>query len=234
MSAPTHGRRAMRLDRRRIGAVAAAGCALAAGAVGLAVWLDEPAAGPGARDPSQPIVAGPVVAPTEAPSPASLPPLRLVLDRPPPDGIGSLPPAQQVIRLRRLSRVDPRPQRLVELGSALQATGDGPAARAAYRAALGRAPGSVAARVGLAMVDGATGPRGLARAAGTLGALARQHPSSQLVAFNQGWLAAYRQRPAVSLAAWQRTVSLGPATPLGRSATELVRAVRAAQAGGSP
>jgi hypothetical protein len=163
-----------------------------------------------------------------------LPPIRLILDRPPPDGIGSLPPAEQVRRLRSLVRTDPRPRRLVELGSALQALRQSAAAGQAYRLALSRDPNDLAARAGLAMVEAAGGGAGPARAAAAMDELARRNPRSQLVAFNRGWLAAYRGDAAVSVAAWKRAASLDARSPLGTAARSLVRAVAANAGAASP
>jgi hypothetical protein len=100
--------------------------------------------------------------------------------------------------------------------------GDPEDAARAYRAAAARAPADVAARAGLAMVEG-TGGEGLARAAAGLAALAREHPDDQLVAFNQGWVEIYRRRAGPAERAWRRTVALGEGTRLGRTATALLR-----------
>src|SRR5690606_28953558 len=116
-----------------------------------------------------------------------LPPLALVLDRSLPREVAALPPDEQVGRLRERADAAPSARRLTELGSALQVAGDPDGARAAYEAALRLAPGGGAARAGLAMVPGASGVDGMARASAGLAALAREHPESQLVAFNQGW-----------------------------------------------
>jgi hypothetical protein len=195
--------------------------------LGAGALLDSPTAEQAPRDKSQPIVAGPVVAPGQelTGGASTLPPLRLVLDRPPPDGIGDLPAAQQVARLRTLAGHGGAARRLVELGAAQQALGDGRAAQASYREALRRAPDDLAARTGLLMVDGASGSAGLRRAAAALGGLALEHPRSQLVLFNQGWVAAYRRDAGQALTSWARTAMIDRGTPLGRAARQLVAAL---------
>jgi hypothetical protein len=115
----------------------------------------------------------------------------------------------------------------VELGSAYQAVGLGREARDAYRAALQRSPGEVAALAGLAMVHGAGSPKGLEIAAHDLRGLRLAHPRSQLVAFNEGWVAAYRRRPKETVADLRRAIALGPGTLLGRTATGLVQRITA-------
>ena len=79
------------------------------------------------------------------------------------------------------------------------------------------------------MVDGATGSAGLTRAAAAFRTLARQHPDSQIVLFNQGWVAAYRRDARQARASWGRTVALGGATPLGQAARQLVTALAKAK-----
>ena len=105
----------------------------------------------------------------------------------------------------------------VLLGSLLQQLDRGPMADGAYRAALDLRPGDLGAQVGLALVEGATGADGAERAAADLQRLATENPRSQLVAFNQGWLAAYRRQAEAARAAWRRTVALDPGTRLGRA-----------------
>jgi hypothetical protein len=195
----------------------------------LADALDSPV-GEGARDEAQAVAPGPVAVPGEALAGGEgLPPLALVLDRPLPEGIAGLPPIRQAARLSELAQSDPDPQRLVELGSVLQLLGDPEDAARAYRAAASRAPGDVAARAGLAMVGAGDGD-GLARASAGLDALAREHPDSQLVAFNQGWVEIYRRRAGPAERAWRRTIALGEGTRLGRTALALLQQLE--QSGG--
>jgi hypothetical protein len=218
-----------RPDWRRLAVVGAVGAVVTGVAVGLAVRLDRPDAGPPPRDAAQPAVGGPVVAPSSAAAArTSLPPLRLVLDRPPPSGIGTLPWRAQIRRLQVLARPAGAPaRRLVELGSAYQAVGLGPEARDAYRAALRRSPGEVAALAGLAMAEGAGSSQGLELTARDLRRLRLAHPRNQLVAFNEGWVAAYRRRPKETVADLRRAIALGPGTLLGRTATGLVQRITA-------
>jgi predicted Zn-dependent protease len=107
-------------------------------------------------------------------------------------------------------------------------------AAGAYRAALQLHPGDLGAQVGLALVDGATGAAGAERAAAELRRLQAAHPTSQLVAFNQGWLAAYRRQVAPARSAWRRTVALDPGSTLGQTATTLLEALGNAAAGRNP
>jgi hypothetical protein len=218
---------------RRLAVALGVGGALAAAALGVSWALDDPASEPAPRDPSQPIVAGPVVAPGQelTGGPSNLPPLRLVLDRPPPGNIGDLPANQQVARLQALVAQGGDPRRLVELGSAQQASGESGAALRSYREALRRDPGDLAAQVGVVMVDGASGSAGLRRAAAGMRALARRHPDSQLVLFNEGWVAAYRRDANRALTSWGRTAMLGRSTPLGQAARQLVGALAQAKTG---
>ena len=136
----------------------------------IADALDSPV-GEGARDEAQAVApGGPVQVPGGALAAGDgLPPLALVLDRPLPDGVGDLPPIRQAVRLSELARSDPDPRRLVELGSVLQLLGDPENATRAYRAAAARAPDDLAARAGLAMVEGAGGGAGLGAGGGGAG-----------------------------------------------------------------
>ncbi len=220
--------RLRRVSARQAAAIAAVWLAVMAAAVGIAIGLDRPVGG-GARDRAMPIVAGPVVAPGAelTASAEGLPPIALVLPQSLPAAIATLPPEEQVARLRERADALPGPRRLSELGSALQATGDTPSAEEAYRGALGIEADYLAARIGLVMTDAASGSDGLDRAARAFARLARERPREQIVAFNQGWLAIYRRDPATAGAAWSRTVALGGETRLGRTATQLLRALRA-------
>jgi Flp pilus assembly protein TadD len=196
----------------------------AGGALLLANALDSPA-DEGARDEAQAVAPGPVAIPR--PDSAAAPPaLALILDQPPPMGIGELPPREQAARLVELARADPDPRRLVELGSALQLLGRPDQAAIAFRGALERDPDDVAARTGLAMARSGDGPAGLARASAELRRLAREYPDSQLVAFNQGVVEIYRRRGVAAARAWSRAVELGPATLLGSQAAQFVEELR--------
>ena len=143
----------------------------------------------------------------------SLPPLALVLDRPLPDGIADLPPIRQAARLSELAQADPDPRRLVELGSVLQLLGQRRRApRAPTASALRRAPRRTSPPgPGLAMVAGASRRRGPGAAPSPSSPRSPgEHPDSQLVAFNQGWVEIYRRRAAPAEEAWKRTIALGP------------------------
>jgi len=228
-------RRGVRPSRNAVIALVAVWVTATALAIGIALALDDPV-GSGERDPARPIVAGVVVAPGQelTAGESALPPLALVLDSPPPAQIADLQPEAQVAALRRRAEQRETPTRLVELGSALQGAGEGPAAEAAYRRALELDPGNVAARAGLVMADGATGTEGLDRAGRALARLARQRPRNQLVAFNQGWLAIYRRDVPTARAAWLRTIRLGGETRLGRTAQQLLGAIERGRAGQNP
>lgn len=215
--------RRWRLSGRRLAAVLGVWVVAVAGALLIANALDSPV-DEGARDEAQAVAPGPVAVPGGAvPADGSLPPLALVLDAPLPPAIADQPPIRQAARLSELAREDPTPRRLVELGSVLQLLGDADGAATAYEAALRLDDGDVAARAGLAMVEGAEGAQGLARAAAVLAALARENPRDQLVAFNQGWLEVYRRQAAAAESAWRRTVELGAQTRLGLTATALIQ-----------
>ena len=117
------------------------------------------------------------------------------------------------------------PVTLVELGSVVQEIGDVQSAEFAYRSALEAEPGNLPARVGLAVVPATAGPAGLDDAAAALRDLAAANPRSQLVSFNQGWVALYRKDAAAARAALERTRDLGPGTRLGRTAGTLLTAM---------
>lgn len=220
---------------RRVAIVLGSAAALAAAALGLAAALDSPTGGRNTRDPSQPIVAGPVVAPGQelTGGQSNLPPLRLVLDRAPPGNIARLSAAKQIPRLRALADRTGGASALVQLGSAQQAVGENADALRSYREALRREPNDLSARVGVVMVDGAGGTAGLGRAARALETLAREHPRSQVVLFNQGWVAAYRRDARQAVVSWGRTAMIDRATPLGQAARQLVTAIARNQ-GGNP
>ena len=204
---------------------------LAGGALLLANALDSPA-GQSARDEAQPATPGPVAGSTGGLG--QLPPLAMVLDHQLPGGVADLPPIQQAQRLRELAAAAPSATRSVELGSVLQLLGDSAGAERAFRDALAREPGDVGALVGLALVNGVTGPGGLPEATRQLRALARQHPRDQIVSFNQGWLEIYRRRAGPARAAWRRTVELGPDTRLGRTASALLATLGTGSSGRNP
>jgi len=235
---PTPAAPRWRLPLRRLAIVLGVWVIAAGGALLVADALDSPV-GEGARDEAQPAAPGPVELPPEsgiagAGADGALPPLALVLDRPLPEDVSALPPTRQVERLHQLVAADPTSRRLVELGSVLQLAGDDGGARRAFEQALAQAPGDVAARTGLAMIPGASGGAGLESASAQLSRLARAHPRSQLVAFNQGWVEIYRRRPTPARAAWERTIALGAETRLGATAIALVEALEMGGSGRVP
>lgn len=212
--------------------LACAAVAVVAAALAGAAALDRPV-GEGARDavPAQPDA----IAGLSSAAAAGLPPLGLVLDRPPPGGIGQLPVETQLDRLRALATPAAPARRHVELGSVLQAFGRHEEAADAYRTALAREPGDLAARIGLVMVAAADGdPDALAEAERAMAALARANPDAQIVAFNRAWLAIYRSDPDGARAGLERTVALGADTPLGVTADSLLGALRGGAGAAGP
>ena len=109
-----------------------------------------------------------------------------------------------------------RPNALLSRGSRLQAQGHQHSAERVYQAAARRAPADdeaqVAAAVGLFDKDDLT------PAFSHLGPLTRRFPRSQSVRFYLGLLLAWTGQRDPSCAQFRRTVALGRATELGRSA----------------
>jgi cytochrome c-type biogenesis protein CcmH/NrfG len=190
--------------------------------------------GEGARDVAPPVARAAVAEPDPPPAPDELPPLALVIARELPADVRDLPPSEQATRLRDQVIQGAPAARWVELGSLLQQLGRGPMAGGAFQNALALEPGNLEAQVGLALVDGATGPEGATRAAATLSDLAGANPGSQVVAFNQGWLAVYRGQAGAARSAWERTIALGATTRLGLSAAALLDALGSAGGGRNP
>jgi tetratricopeptide (TPR) repeat protein len=213
--------------------------ALTGSALLIANGLDSPV-GEGARDKAQPEAPGavarsdsPGAVGTPDPGVANLPPFAMVLDHRLPSGIAGLAPAQQAQELRERAMSTRSPERLIELGSVLQLLGDPASAEFSYRSALEFDPQSVAARVGLAMVDGTAGG-GLAAVAKRLQGLAAAYPRDQLISFNQAGLELYRGRADAARAALERTVALGATSRLGRTAATLLAASKQVQIGPNP
>lgn len=165
------------------------------------------------------INAGPVVPGGDALSggQSQLPELAIVLPRTDPEA--TMNAADQVIALRELIEAHPTAARYVDLGQAYMSLGDQPSAQSAFAAAAKLAPAEPDPQVGLAMAEGMSGTAGLAAANRRLQSLTAEYPDSQLVWFNLGWLALYRQDLSTWLDAWTRTVALGPATQLGQAAS---------------
>ena len=195
--------------RKQLAIAAAIWAVLVVAALGVAAALDDE----------------PVRGTSESVAPAGLPPLRLYLDRSLPTEITDLPTlAAQFDRLQQLAAASDDPSRWVELGTAALRAGDLTTARLVFERALTLDRDRVDAQVGLAMVDGATGPEGLTRAAKTLAGLEARNPNSQLVIFNLGMVAAYRSDRATIDRAFTRASALGPNTPLGALARRLAAA----------
>lgn len=223
-----------RPSTRSLLAVVVAALVIGLAAVGVASVLDDPV-GEGARD-AAPIVAGPVVAPGQelTGGPSDLPPLALVLDRPPPGEIGTLSAEDQIPRLQALAATNAEPRRLIELGAALQASRRLDEARDAFENALRLAPNDIAARVGLALTAGGQGPEGLERAATALADLEDRRPESQIVTFNRGWVAIYQRDADTAQDAWERTVAIAPRSRLGQTASQLLDALAEDQTRAAP
>ena len=83
-------------------------------------------------------------------------------------------------------------------------------------------------------MEAARGGQAQAAGAARLRGLAAENPRSQLVAFNQGWLAIYRRQAAPARAAWTRTVALGEDTRLGRTAAALLASLENDSTGRNP
>ncbi len=197
IATPAAGRR---LPRRGVLIALGAWVVVVAGALTGAAVLDTPPAPP----------------PPASVAPSGLPRLFLYMDRPLPAKIAKLTDfAAQIERLQELATTTDSPARWTELGMAAQRVGDLGAAKLAFQRALLVDPGRLEAQVGLAMTDGASGPEGLARASTALSALAPDHPTSQLLAFNAAMVAVYRADARSARSGFQRAEALGPATPLG-------------------
>ncbi len=176
-------------------------------------------------DAAQPIMVGVVAAPGEELSgPTDLPPLAMVPADPVPDAIANLSASGQVARYRAEAQGDDAAS-LLRLGAAEPRAGEQDAAAVTYRRARATDPGSIGAAIGLAMVDGATGDAGLARAATALRRITAANPGSQLAWFNRGWLATYRRDAADVIAAWKRVAGIDPDSPIGRTAIALLRGI---------
>lgn len=240
------------MSGRRLAALAGIWVVLTGGAVLLANAMDQPV-GAGAPDRAQPAAVAVSEAPASgvaqgdqtdgtmgggaasqgpatggAPARADtvqLPPFAMVLDHRLPDGVSGLNPAGQAEQLRVRAMATNDPVTLVELGSVLQVLGDVQSAEFAYRSALKAKPGDLPARVGLAVAPVTGDPSRLDDAAAALQRLAASNPQSQLVGFNQAWVALYAGDAAAARAALRRTRDLGARTRLGRSAGTLLTAM---------
>lgn len=218
--------------RRRVWWILAVWIVAVGAAVLIASALDQPV-GAGERDAAQPAAPGAVEEPATGLA-EGLPPLTLILDRPLPAGIRDVAPIRQAARLQELARSTGAARRYTELGTVLQTLGDRAGATAAYRSALRAGGDDLAAEAGLAMVLATQGAAGPERAAERLAELADANPRSQLLSFNQGWLAVYRREAVVARAAWERTIDLGPEERLGRVSRALIASLEQSAPGRNP
>lgn len=196
---------------------------MAVGATAVAARLDTPVQS-GPKD-AAPIIAGPVIiAEDEVFGAKGLPPFALVLERPAPADLVALPTSRRLTALRARSGDDPTI--LVQLGAAEQAAGSQTAALRAYERALAARPDDVAAQIGVAFTKASAGGTAAGEAALLMQRLAEERPSNQLVAFNRGWLAAYRRDATTALLAWRQALEIDPSTSLGSTARGLIERVR--------
>lgn len=251
-------RRRLRIPPRRLALILGVWVLLTGTAIGLASALDSPV-GAGAVDEAQPVAPDGVALPDSAATTSpddeadagsggegggaaagdddavALPAFAMVLGRALPDDIARLDPVQQAVKLRESAMGTGNPERLVELGAVLQLLGNAESARFSYQSALDRDAGSLPARLGLAMVAGTSGgPDALPAVARRVDALAAANPDSQLVVFNQGWVALYRRQVDVAQEAFERTAELGPDTRLGRTARALLAATEQVEFDATP
>jgi cytochrome c-type biogenesis protein CcmH/NrfG len=193
---------------------------VAVAAILVAVSLDQ-ASGTKPQT-SASIAAGPVVAPGDqlTGGQSKLPPLAVVLDRT--DAASSMTAADQVVALREELATKPTSAGYLDLGQAYMTLGDEVSAQSAFARAAALAPASPGPLVGLAMTEGMSGTAGLASANALMTQLQTRFPTSQVVAFNIGWLALYRADVTTLRNAWARTIVLGPTTALGDLARGLL------------
>lgn len=205
------------------------GLVLAAIVIGIGAALGGTSGDGTAVDKAQPIVAGVVVAPGQelTGGTSSLPPLALITSSAVPPAIARLPAAQQAARYAAMAGNDPA--LLVKLGAAYQRAGDPDGAAAAYSRALSADPGSLEARIGLALVEGSRSDAGLQAAGAKLAVFTSEHPTSQVAWFNRGWVDAYLRDAKGSIAAWERTAALDRTTSLGQTAAGLLARIARAQ-----
>jgi len=212
-----------------IAAIVVLGLVVAAIVIGLGAALGGESGDGSAVDKAQPIVAGVVVAPGQelTGGNSSLPPLALISATAVPRAIASLPAAQQAARYAAMAGTDP--ELLVKMGAAYQRAGDPDGAAAAYNKALAADPNSLEAKIGLALVEGSRSDAGLKAAGQKLAVLTSEYPKSQVAWFNRGWVDAYLRDGKGSIAAWERTAAIDPATSLGKTASGLLARIARAQ-----
>lgn len=212
-----------------IAVVVVIGLVLAAIVIGVGATLGGDPSDGSAVDKAQPIVVGVVVPPGQelTGGTSSLPPLALITATAAPRAIAGLPAAQQAARYAATAGNDPA--LLVKMGAAYQRAGDPDAAAAAYNKALAADPNSLEAKIGLALVDGSRSDAGLQAAGQKLAVFTSEYPNSQVAWFNRGWVDAYLRDGKGSIAAWERTAAIDPATSLGKTAAGLLARIARAQ-----
>jgi hypothetical protein len=211
---------------RRVVAVGVIGFCVGLAATGLAARLDDPVQS-GPRD-AAPIIAGPVIIDeAETFGAKGLPPFSLILERPTPDGLIGRSRAERLAALRAQDKRND-PTLLLQVAAAEQSAGEQTRARALYDRVLKLRPNDVTARIGVAFTKAASGGADAGQAALLLQRLSEERPSNQLIAFNRGWLAAYRRDATTARLAWKQALDIDPSTNLGQTARGLLERVRAA------
>ena len=122
-----------------------------------------------------------------------------------------------------------RPNALLSQGARLQAQGHQHSAERIYQRAARHAPGDDQAQVAAAV--GRFDKDNLTASFSRLGPLTQRFPKSQIVRFYLGLLLAWTAQRDGAVAQFQRVVSLGPNTGLGRSAQAFIDRVRASGTG---
>jgi len=122
-----------------------------------------------------------------------------------------------------------RPNALLSEGSRLQAQGRQHSAERLYLEAARRAPNDDQAQVAAAV--GRFDKDNLTASFSHLGPLTERFPKSQVVRYYLGLLLAWTAQGKGAVAQFQRVVSLGPNTGLGRSAQAFIDRVRASGTG---
>ena len=213
-----------RVRRKRLVATALVGAAAALAATALAARLDTPVRS-GPKD-AAPIIAGPVIiAEDEVFGAKGLPPFALVLERPAPADLVGRSKRQRLTALRARANTKDLSVR-VQLGAAEQAAGNQDRALLIFQDVVATKPDNLAGQIGVAFAKASGGGAAAGEAALILQRLAEEHPSDQLVAFNRGWLAAYRRDATTALLAWRQALEIDPATNLGATARGLIQRVR--------
>lgn len=184
---------------------------VAVAAILVAVGLNQPSGSGGASTSTSG---------TSTAAQAKLPQLAVVINRT--DPVAAMTASNQAVALRGMIQSTPTAERYMALGQVEMSLADQAAAIDAFSHAARLEPNSADPMVGLAMAQAMTGGSGYDAANAQLQALSTRFPRSQVVEFNLGWLALYRRDVATVKSAWARTVALGPATQLGKTAQALL------------